>query len=146
MGDSGGDGGGVDAECYLNSTVWDVDASSLYYLGDEFINKSHLQHYTCSDKGLMLPLFSEYTWSVGTRSTLYLIALLYCFLGVAIIADIFMGAIEKITSKTRKIYMTSAKDGEEDFIEVRVWSDTVANLTLMALGSSAPEILLSIIE
>jgi len=26
------------------------------------------------------------------------------------------------------------------------WNDTVANLTLMALGSSAPEILLSIIE
>ena len=31
-------------------------------------------------------------------------------------------------------------------IEVRIWSDAVANLTLMALGSSAPEILLSIIE
>lgn len=29
---------------------------------------------------------------------------------------------------------------------MRIWSDTVANLTLMALGSSAPEILLSIIE
>ena len=27
-----------------------------------------------------------------------------------------------------------------------VWNDTVANLTLMALGSSAPEILLSVIE
>ena len=26
------------------------------------------------------------------------------------------------------------------------WNDTVANLTLMALGSSSPEILLSIIE
>lgn len=31
-------------------------------------------------------------------------------------------------------------------VEVRIWNDTVANLTLMALGSSAPEILLSIIE
>merc|ERR1719262_514442 len=29
---------------------------------------------------------------------------------------------------------------------VKVWNDTVANLTLMALGSSAPEILLSVIE
>jgi len=29
---------------------------------------------------------------------------------------------------------------------VRVWNDTVANLTLMALGSSAPEIILSVIE
>jgi len=29
---------------------------------------------------------------------------------------------------------------------VRVWNETVSNLTLMALGSSAPEILLSVIE
>uniref|UniRef100_A0A915M9N9 Calx-beta domain-containing protein n=1 Tax=Meloidogyne javanica TaxID=6303 RepID=A0A915M9N9_MELJA len=31
-------------------------------------------------------------------------------------------------------------------VKVRIWNDTVSNLTLMALGSSAPEILLSIIE
>lgn len=31
-------------------------------------------------------------------------------------------------------------------MEVRIWNDTVANLTLMALGTSAPEILLSVIE
>jgi len=27
-----------------------------------------------------------------------------------------------------------------------VWNETVANLTLMALGSSAPEILLSVLQ
>jgi solute carrier family 8 (sodium/calcium exchanger) len=31
-------------------------------------------------------------------------------------------------------------------IIVKVWNETVANLTLMALGSSAPEILLSVVE
>lgn len=31
-------------------------------------------------------------------------------------------------------------------IQVKVWNPTIANLTLMALGSSAPEILLSVIE
>lgn len=31
-------------------------------------------------------------------------------------------------------------------IDVPKWNETVANLTLMALGSSAPEILLSTIE
>jgi solute carrier family 8 (sodium/calcium exchanger) len=31
-------------------------------------------------------------------------------------------------------------------VEVLVWNETVANLTLMALGSSAPEIMLAIIE
>ena len=31
-------------------------------------------------------------------------------------------------------------------VEVPIWNETVANLTLMALGSSAPEILLSVIQ
>ncbi|XP_042238994.1 sodium/calcium exchanger 2-like isoform X3 [Homarus americanus] len=102
--------------------------------------------YRCANRGLLLPFISEYTWTFEVRAFLYLAGLLYCFLGVAIIADIFMGAIEKITSKTRKIYLTSEKEDEPEVIEVRIWSDAVANLTLMALGSSAPEILLSIIE
>jgi len=37
-------------------------------------------------------------------------------------------------------------EGQKKFlIETPVWNETVANLTLMALGSSAPEILLSVI-
>ena len=56
------------------------------------------------------------------------------FLGISIIADIFMCAIEKITSKTRKIHIATGEDGQPDVIEVPVWNGTVANLTLMALG------------
>lgn len=41
---------------------------------------------------------------------------------------------------------TGGKDSDPEVVEVRIWNDTVANLTLMALGSSAPEILLSCIE
>ena len=38
------------------------------------------------------------------------------------------------------------KDGKQKYyIDTPVWNATVANLTLMALGSSAPEILLSVI-
>lgn len=105
-----------------------------------------LYNYACSDKGLLLPLINEYTWPIEVRAALYFIGLIYCFLGVAIIADVFMCAIEKITSQTRKIVVSSSNDDEPEVVEVKVWNDTVANLTLMALGSSAPEILLSIIE
>ena len=75
----------------------------------------------------------------------YLAALIYLFLGVAIVADLFMGAIEVITSQTRKVKYED-DEGVERFVEVSVWNPTIANLTLMALGSSAPEILLSVIE
>jgi len=56
--------------------------------------------------------------------------------------DTFMEAIEKITSKKR------VKENKQtgQVTTVKVWNDTVANLTLMALGSSAPEILLNVIE
>jgi solute carrier family 8 (sodium/calcium exchanger) len=76
---------------------------------------------------------------------IYLAILCYIFVGIAIISDVFMGAIEQITSETRHIKMTD-ENGQLVYKKVNVWNPTVANLTLMALGSSAPEILLSIIE
>ena len=86
-------------------------------------------------EGYVFPIFrSEHSWSRGMRCILYLLGLLYFFLGVSIIADLFMEAIEVITSKSRVI-----KIGNHE-VEVKVWNATVANLTLMALGSSAPEV------
>ena len=83
---------------------------------------------------MVLPLFWEITWSQGARGTLYLVGLLYSFFGISIVSDLFMGAIEKITSSTKKITLASAGDDEPEVIEVPVWNGTVANLTLMALG------------
>lgn len=112
---------------------------------EEMSNKTH-HHYACSE-GLLLPFLDESSWSRGGRSFVYLLGLIYCFLGVAIIADVFMCAIERITSKTRRLTLSAqVPGGQPDVIEVKVWNETVANLTLMALGSSAPEILLAIIE
>ncbi|XP_076058924.1 sodium/calcium exchanger 2-like isoform X3 [Oratosquilla oratoria] len=123
-----------------------TEDNDTFSLGTEYIRKDDLWNYTCSNRGLLLPIINEYTWPLWTRALLYFIGLLYCFMGVAIIADIFMGSIEKITSKKKKVYRTTPGDDEPEVTEVYIWSNTVANLTLMALGSSAPEILLSIIE
>lgn len=62
-----------------------------------------LNNYTCSLGYLLLPAISEYTWNQHARTVLYLVAMLWCFLGVAHLADIFMSAIERITSKTRTV-------------------------------------------
>lgn len=100
--------------------------------------------------GLILPAWTaadggEITaWGRVLRGTVYFFALLYLFLGVSIISDRFMGAIEVITSQEREVVLNMK--GEKKTALVRVWNETVANLTLMALGSSAPEILLSVIE
>lgn len=106
-----------------------------------------IYHYKCSHLGVLLPAINEYTWSIGVRAFFYLLGILWCFLGMAIVADVFMCGIEKITSRTKSIKIPDPeKKGELQEVEVKVWNDTVANLTLMAFGTSAPEILLSVIE
>ena len=102
----------------------------------------------CQD-GLLLPVWKPLdNLSVGdrlARGLVYFSAMIYLFIGVSIISDRFMAAIEVITSQEKEITVRK-KNGETQILVVRVWNETVANLTLMALGSSAPEILLSIIE
>lgn len=45
----------------------------------------------------------ENMWSRSARGGLYLFCLLYTFLGIAIVADVFMNAIEVVTSKTKTV-------------------------------------------
>ncbi|XP_070590760.1 sodium/calcium exchanger 1 isoform X2 [Erythrolamprus reginae] len=103
--------------------------------------------YICN-KGVILPIWEPQDPSFGdkiARATVYFVAMVYMFLGVSIIADRFMSSIEVITSQEREITIKKP-NGETTKTTVRVWNETVSNLTLMALGSSAPEILLSVIE
>merc|ERR1712106_23953 len=103
----------------------------------------------CED-GLLVPL-----WPVGDglapgdrfgRGLLYATMMLYLFIGVAIVSDKFMESIEMITAQEKEMSITNPKTGKSQVVIVKVWNETVANLTLMALGSSAPEIMLSVIE
>ena len=100
-------------------------------------------------EGMLIPMWRPQgnlsTGDKAARATVYFAALCFMFLGVSIIADRFMASIEVITSKEREVTIRKP-NGETAVMNVRVWNETVSNLTLMALGSSAPEILLSIIE
>lgn len=109
------------------------------------------------------------------RAIVYFVALIYMFLGMSIIADRFMSSIEvrlkfkkfkfkrifalfcsyqfpllcsslKVITSQEKEITIKRSNGETTTATVRIWNETVSNLTLMALGSSAPEILLSVIE
>lgn len=111
-------------------------------------NSTVVEGKKCTN-GLILPVWEpQENLSSGdtfVRALVYLLALVYLFIGVSIVADRFMASIEVITSKEKEVTVKKA-NGETQIVVVRVWNETVANLTLMALGSSAPEILLSIIE
>lgn len=102
----------------------------------------------CKD-GLLLPAWKpDANLTTGdrfSRGLVYFLVMCYLFLGVSIVSDRFMAAIEKITAIEKEVTIRKP-DGTQQTVVVRVWNETVANLTLMALGTSAPEILLSIIE
>ena len=96
--------------------------------------------------------------------------MIWLFIGVAIVSDKFMESIETITgnyfltllfcfkrcqiftffrvfsAQEKEVTIKDPRTGKNQIVVVKVWNETVANLTLMALGSSAPEIMLSVIE
>lgn len=133
----------------------DDDMSPLPSDGPTVLQVSHANATSTEKKdgqcqdGLLIPMWRPYeNLSTGdrvARGLVYFIAMCYLFVGVSIVADRFMGAIEVITSKEKEIRIKKP-NGDVQIVVVRVWNETVANLSLMALGSSAPEILLSIIE
>eukprot|EP00930_Biecheleria_cincta_P045906 TRINITY_DN3162_c0_g1_i1.p1 TRINITY_DN3162_c0_g1~~TRINITY_DN3162_c0_g1_i1.p1 ORF type:complete len:751 (-),score=123.11 TRINITY_DN3162_c0_g1_i1:149-2401(-) len=92
--------------------------------------------------GQWLPLGGDWEQSLDKRlrGVLYFAGMIYSFLGVSIVADMFMAAIERLTSVQKCVRVGATKR----FRTSPVWNETVANLTLMALGSSAPEIMLSL--
>ncbi|XP_048393962.1 sodium/calcium exchanger 3 isoform X2 [Stegostoma tigrinum] len=124
-----------------------VDADTAGPTSSPRQNKSCVGSYECK-QGVILPIWYPEDPSLGdkiARVIVYFVALIYMFLGVSIIADRFMASIEVITSQEKEITVNKP-NGETTTTLVRVWNDTVSNLTLMALGSSAPEIMLSLIE
>merc|ERR1712241_994712 len=103
----------------------------------------------CED-GLLIPIWRPYDNLTGGerfgRGVLYIILMVWLFIGVAIVSDKFMESIETITAQEKEVTIKDPRSGKNQIVVVKVWNETVANLTLMALGSSAPEIMLSVIE
>ena len=127
-----------------------VSFSTLCYASSNESDKCVAKSEGCSAKkdGLLLPCWRPFKTTTAdyiARGCVYFFALCYMFLGVSIVSDRFMSAIEMITSQEKEVTVTRP-NGEKAIVSVQIWNETVSNLTLMALGSSAPEIMLSVIE
>lgn len=110
----------------------------------EYLDSNETVDTPCFKSWLLIP--AENLWNEGLRGILYLMCMGYFFVGIAIASDIFMNSIEAMTSKEREVVKWDKANNEMIRFNVRIWNETVANLTLMALGSSAPEIMLATIE
>ncbi|KAJ1631476.1 hypothetical protein T492DRAFT_995639 [Pavlovales sp. CCMP2436] len=80
----------------------------------------------------------------GMLGTLYFLALLYIFLGIFLMTEPFLAAIEMIVSK--KITRSEmGADGSLIRVQRDWWNPTVANITMLGVGTSAPVLALVII-
>lgn len=82
------------------------------------------------------------TWLLVVMWGLFLI---WVFFGVAVISDAFVENVEVICSSTRMFKRKDAR-GNDVYREEPVWNWAVANITLLAVGTSSPEILLALVE
>ena len=100
---------------------------------------SNNTNFTCKSAsacvpGVVLPVCMPPADQLSTgdtvaRAFVYAFSLAYMFLGVSIISDRFMAAIEVITSQEREIRVTDAH-GNKQVVMVRYWNETVSNLTV----------------
>ena len=145
----------ISTEFAANAQMDDLSAYSgpFYYEGVEFDQYERkesatgfIEEYTAKEAFCSpnLPITVPGTSLMGDlfMGIVYILILFWFFLGIAIVAEIFMEAIEQITSKSVLENVVDEK-GNVLQIEKMFWNPTIANLTLMALGSSAPEIILS---
>ena len=136
-----------------NAEVEDTFSGPFFYEGNSYTlyerregSGGYVEEYTTKSTICMpaLPITVPGTslMSDAFMGTVYCLVLFWFFLGIAIVADIFMEAIEVITSKKELVTIINL-DGQPIQVEKDIWNPTIANLTLMALGSSAPEIILA---
>lgn len=57
-----------------------------------------------------------------------------------------MQAMEKIVHQTRKVVRHNYEIGSDEIVHERIWNLVIADITLLALGTSAPQISLAIID
>lgn len=108
---------------------------SLYILNNTVNStiKQCNQHASPCKDGLILRKWSPSenlsTGDTIARAFVYGLSLAYMFLGVSIISDRFMAAIEVITSQEKQIAIKDSS-GEKQVVTVRIWNETVSNLTV----------------
>lgn len=106
--------------------------------------KSGALHSTNCESYLLFSI--ETSLGDGLRTFLYFLGLAYCFLGLSAITARFFRSMENIVKHTRRLVVTDPETKAQVVTHENVWNFTVADITLLAFGTSFPQICLSIID
>lgn len=76
----------------------------------------------------------------------YALAIVYCFLGLSAITSRFFRGMENIVQQTREVSSQDPVTGRQVIKTQHVWNYAVADITLLAFGTSFPQISLATID
>ncbi|KAK1293168.1 Magnesium/proton exchanger 1 [Acorus calamus] len=82
----------------------------------------------------------------GLRATLYVLLLAYCFFGLSAITARFFRSMENVVKQTREIVEFDPLTKNKTVRHEKVWNYTIADITLLAFGTSFPQISLATID
>ncbi|KAI3460798.1 hypothetical protein Pfo_017461 [Paulownia fortunei] len=82
----------------------------------------------------------------GFRGFLYFLALAYCFIGLSAITDRFFRSMENVVKHTRTVKEIDPCTNAKVVKHKKVWNYTIADITLLAFGTSFPQISLATID
>lgn len=82
----------------------------------------------------------------GFRGFLYFMALAYCFIGLSAITDRFFKSMENVVKHTRTVEEIDPCTNTIVVRHKKVWNYTIADIALLAFGTSFPQISLATID
>ncbi|GLU16833.1 hypothetical protein SLE2022_332470 [Rubroshorea leprosula] len=82
----------------------------------------------------------------GFRAALYFLGLAYCFIGLSAITARFFRSMENVVKHTRKVAHMDPQTKAQIIRYEKVWNYTIADITLLAFGTSFPQISLAAID
>lgn len=119
----------------------------MFYVGIEVRKQIASRHTYMAEKCQSYLIFhGETALGNGFRAFLYLLGLAYCFIGLSAITARFFRSMENVVKHTRKVVEIDPQTKSELIKEEKVWNYTIADITLLAFGTSFPQISLAIID
>ncbi|XP_016511514.2 magnesium/proton exchanger isoform X1 [Nicotiana tabacum] len=82
----------------------------------------------------------------GFRAFLYFLGLAYCFVGLSAITARFFRSMESVVKHSRTVETLDPRRGTKIVKDEKVWNYTIADITLLAFGTSFPQISLATID
>ncbi|KAK8565488.1 hypothetical protein V6N12_059049 [Hibiscus sabdariffa] len=93
-----------------------------------------------------LLFYGETALGNGLRAFLYFLGLAYCFIGLSAITARFFRSMENVVKHSRTVVEIDPYTNSEIIKQEKVWNYTIADITLLAFGTSFPQISLATID